>query len=68
MLDSDSWKAKVVEESMTSCPACGSTNVTMGACAIGSVTVHQEYTCEDCQYEFTAFFTLVGYYTGHPEI
>ncbi|KGW18101.1 hypothetical protein X980_6054 [Burkholderia pseudomallei MSHR4000] len=31
---------KVVEASQTSCPTCGSLNVTMGACAIGSITVH----------------------------
>lgn len=67
MIDSDSWKAKVVKESQTFCPACDSTNVTMGACAIGSMTVHQEYTCEDCQYEFTALFALTGCYAGHPE-
>jgi transposase-like protein len=57
----------LVEESRTLCPACGSTNVTMGACAIGSMTVHQEYLCEDCQYEFTGLFALTGFYAGHPE-
>lgn len=39
----------------------------MGACAIGSITVHQEYVCEECQYEFTALFALTGWYAGHPE-
>lgn len=67
MQDPDDWKAKVVEESQTSCPACGSPNVTIGACAIGSMTVHQEYVCEECQYEFTALFALAGWYAGHPE-
>lgn len=67
MLDSDGWKAKVVGESITLCPACESTNVTLGAYAIGSITVHQEYVCEDCQYEFTALFALAGCYAGHPE-
>ncbi|MGF6782410.1 transposase-like protein [Paraburkholderia sp. GAS334] len=42
--------------------------VSMGACAIGSMTVHQEYVCEDCQHEFTALFALVGCYAGHPDL
>lgn len=67
MMNSDEWKAKVVEESRTFCPACRSANVTMGACAIGSMTVHQEYVCEDCQSEFTGFFVLTGFYPGHPD-
>lgn len=68
MLDSDEWKARVVEELQTMCPSCESTNVTMGACAIGSATVHQEYTCEACQHEFTALFALTGCYRGHPNL
>ncbi|KVR28615.1 hypothetical protein WL61_23145 [Burkholderia ubonensis] len=66
MLNSDDWKAKVVDSMQTTCPACQSLNVTMGACAIGSMTVHQEYVCESCNFEFTAFFALVGFYKGHP--
>jgi transposase-like protein len=68
MLDSDEWKTRVVDHSQTLCPACESTRVTMGACAIGSVTVHQEYVCEDCQHEFTALFALAGCYAGHPDL
>jgi len=68
MLDSDQWKGRVVKDSQTLCPACASTNVTMGACAIGSITVHQEYLCEECQHEFTALFALVGCYTGQPNV
>lgn len=68
MLDSDQWKARVVADSQTRCPACESIKVTMGACAIGSVTVHQEFVCEDCQYEFTALFVLVGCYAGQPDL
>lgn len=67
MLESDEWKAKTVGDLLTACPACESTDVTMGACAIGSATVHQEYTCEACQFEFTALFALTGFYQGHPE-
>ena len=67
MLNSDDWKPRVAAMSETFCPACESTKLTMGACAIGSMTVHQEYTCENCQYEFTVFFTLAGYYDGHPD-
>lgn len=65
MLDSEQWRSRVVADSRTLCPACQSTNLTMGACAIGSMTVHQEYVCEDCQYEFTALFGLTGCYEGH---
>jgi len=68
MLDSEEWKARVVHDLSTTCPICLSTNVTMGACAMGSATVYQEYTCESCQYEFTAMFALVGFYRGHPEL
>lgn len=68
MLDSDDWKARVVDRTQTLCPACESTNGTMGACAIGSMTGHQEYVCEDCQHEFTALFALVGCYAGQPDL
>ncbi len=67
MLNSDDWQASVVGQMVTICPACESMNVTMGACAIGAITVHQEYVCEACQYEFTALFALAGCYEGHPE-
>ncbi|HDR8989919.1 TPA: hypothetical protein QDA93_002529 [Burkholderia vietnamiensis] len=66
MLNPDDWKAKVVESMQTTCPVCESSNVTMGACAIGSMTVHQEYICESCNFEFTALFALIGFYKGHP--
>jgi len=66
MLDPDEWKAAVVDGMTTICPACLSTNITMGACAIGAITVHQEYICEDCQHDFTALFALVGCYAGQP--
>jgi len=64
MLSSDQWKAKVVETSNITCCACGSTDMTMGACAVGVMTIHQEYTCESCGHEFTAMYALVGYYDG----
>lgn len=67
MLSSDAWQKEVVRNSRTFCPACRSLNLTMGACAVGSITIHQEYVCEDCQYEFSAFFALVGCYQGRPE-
>lgn len=67
MLNSDEWKSLVVAGSRTLCPVCESDNLTMGACAIGAMTVHQEYTCETCQREFTAVFALLGFYDGHPE-
>jgi transposase-like protein len=59
VLDPDEWKIEVVAAGMTLCPVCRSTNLTMGACAVGSITVHQEYVCEDCQYEFNALFGLL---------
>lgn len=68
MLNADQWKARVVESDQTLCPSCQSLQVTMGACAIGTLTVHQEYVCEACQHEFTALFTLTGCYHGHPDI
>lgn len=34
MLNSDEWKARVVDRAQKLCPACESTRVTMGACAI----------------------------------
>jgi transposase-like protein len=68
MLNPDEWKSRVVADTMTICPACESSKVTMGACAIGSITVHQEYTCESCQHEFTALFALATCYDGHPEL
>ncbi|MFJ1260726.1 hypothetical protein [Cupriavidus sp. CuC1] len=64
MLNADEWKAQVVADGQTLCPACWSGNLTMGACAVGALTVHQEYVCEDCQYEFSALFGLVGGYPG----
>lgn len=66
MIDPDDWQSLVTATLKTICPACNSTKVTAGACAIGSATVHQEYICEDCQYEFTALFALAAYYPGHP--
>ena len=67
MLNSNQWQKRVVNSGVTLCPACTSTNVTMGACAVGSITVHQEYVCEDCQHEFTGLFALTACYTGHPK-
>lgn len=67
MLDSEKWRARVLAEGTTICPSCESDEVTMGACKIGSKTVHQEYTCEACQHEFCGLFTLTGCYRGHPD-
>lgn len=53
MLNTDEWKRSV--------------NLTMGACAVGALTAHQEYVCEHCQYEFSALFGLVGCYRGSRE-
>ncbi len=53
MLSSDEWKQAVVTEGIVRCPVCRSNRVTMDACAVGAFTVHQEYVCETCQYEFT---------------
>ncbi|WP_146011811.1 MULTISPECIES: hypothetical protein [Burkholderia] len=66
MIEPDDWRSLVAASLKTICPACNSPKVTAGACAVGSATVHQEYICEDCQYEFTALFALVGYYPGQP--
>lgn len=43
MLDSERWRSRVIADSQTLCPACQSTNLTMGACASGSMAAHQEY-------------------------
>lgn len=65
MLDIEEWKRRVVGGMEILCPACQSSNVAMGACAIGAMTIHQEYVCEDCPYEFTALYGLVACYSGH---
>lgn len=67
ILDSEKWRSRVIAEGLTICPSCECDEVTMGACKIGSKTVHQEYTCEACQHRFCGFFTLTGCYRGHPE-
>ncbi|MFL9991121.1 hypothetical protein PQR34_16170 [Paraburkholderia sediminicola] len=64
MLSSDEWQKCTVEDGVVRCPACESLNVTMGACAVGTYTVYQEYVCEDCGYEFQAMFGLIGYVPG----
>jgi transposase-like protein len=58
VLSSDEWQKCTVEDGVVRCPACESLNVTMGACAVGTYTVYQEYVCEDCGYEFQAMFGL----------
>ncbi len=65
MIDPDDWQSLVSTTRQTVCPACNSPNVTAGAYDLSSATVHQEYICEDCQYEFTAVFTLSRYSPGH---
>jgi DNA-directed RNA polymerase subunit RPC12/RpoP len=64
VLSSDEWQKCTVEDGVVRCPACESLNVTMGACAVGTYTVYQEYVCEDCGYEFQAMFGLIGYVPG----
>jgi transposase-like protein len=66
VLEPDDWTALVRATLKTLCPSCNSTNVTAGACAIGASTVHQEYVCESCEYEFTSLFVLAAFYPGHP--
>ncbi|WP_416046713.1 hypothetical protein [Cupriavidus basilensis] len=63
MLDPDEWKARVIAEGVTCCPACESTEITLGATAIGVMTIHQEYICEHCQHTFSGLFALVTWYT-----
>lgn len=62
MMESDDWTTLVGATLKPLCPTCSSSNIMAGACAIGSATVHQEFTCEDSQFEFTAMFMLVRYY------
>lgn len=62
MLDHDEWKARVVATGTTLCPACESTDITCGACAVGALTIHQEYVCEACQHAFSGLFALIDYY------
>lgn len=64
MMTHDEWRARVASSGITLCPACESTNVTMGACAVGTTTIHQEYVCESCQHSFSGLFALVSYYDG----
>jgi transposase-like protein len=64
MLSSDAWRKQVVSEGVALCRSCGSTHLSMGSCAIGAMTVHQEYVCEDCGHEFTALYSLAGCYDG----
>lgn len=67
MLSSDEWRETVVSEGVALCRACRSNNLTMGAAAIGAMTVHQEYICESCGHEFTAIYALAGCYDGIGE-
>src|SRR6202022_2380312 len=53
-LSSDEWQKTAVQEGVAKCPDCGSTALMMGACAIGTMTVHQEYVCNVLQNEFKA--------------
>ena len=64
MLNSDDWQKEVVREGVVMCRACGAPRPTMGACAIGAMTIHQEYICEQCGHAFTALYALVGCYDG----
>lgn len=64
MLSSDDWRNEVVQEGIVMCRACGAPNPTMGACAVGAMTVHQEYICEECGHEFTAIYAVAGCYDG----
>ena len=64
MLSSGEWQKRTVEDGVVRCPACESLNVTMGASAVGTYTVYQEYVCEDCGYEFQAMFGLIGCVPG----
>lgn len=64
MLNSEEWRTQVLRAGVVMCRSCGSRKLTMGACAIGAKTVHQEYTCEECGDEFTAMYSLLGCYDG----
>ncbi|MEX3840284.1 hypothetical protein [Paraburkholderia sp. BR10882] len=64
MLSSEDWHKEVVREGVVICRACGAPNPTMGACGVGTITVHQEYVCEACGHWFTAVFALTGCYDG----
>lgn len=65
MIDPDDWTSLVTATLKPTCPACNSARVTAGACGVGAATVHQEFICEDCQFEFTALYALAGYYEGY---
>lgn len=47
-LSSDEWKKTIVQEGVAKCQDCGSTDLMTGACAIGAMTVHQEYVYNTC--------------------
>lgn len=66
MLSEDEWKARVLATHHTLCPRCESTNITYGACAVGAMTIHQEYVCETCEHAFSGLFALVTYYADFP--
>jgi len=62
MLDADEWKARVMATRHTICPRCESTDITVGVCTGGAITIHQEYICGACQHTFSGLFSLVTYY------
>jgi transposase-like protein len=62
MMTHEDWQRRVVATGITLCPACESTDITLGACAVGATTIHQEYVCETCQHSFSGMFTLLDYY------
>jgi transposase-like protein len=64
MLNSEDWRSEVLKEGVVMCPSCGLPHPTLGACAIGAMTIHQEYVCENCGHEFAAVYSILGRYDG----
>jgi transposase-like protein len=62
MLDDDVWLKKVIDDGLTICPECESTDLTMGACGVSAILVQQEYICNACQFEFKVWFRLAAYF------
>jgi len=60
--DMEDWRKEVVDTGVTHCPSCKSTDLLMGACAVGAMTVHQEFICNGCQFEFKAMYAIAFYY------
>jgi len=45
----------------THCPVCKNTNITANPYEVDGLQVWSKITCQDCQAQWTEFYTLSGY-------